>query len=229
MSERKSIDSGRELGYDFHDVGDRGEPGRGQLDINIPRRPTELHFDPEQVAFPVMAVDGTVQRMTVTHPWRGPRESRLCAGRIVLRDRKGKVVEAYSFGGTLWLDSDATRTCCHVESPVPILRLTGPLDAEGDSTSMDTMLVEEFEAVLAKCRVHWGRDDVGFDRTLASISPDILYAAALGAIDTRLQAVPGRFHDDSYLQTAYRVRSMIRTMQAGGQLPKTLPCLDDLI
>lgn len=169
-----------DYGYYFHAPLDGRSPGHPVLEINLFDVPTERHFDPEHLTFPVASPDGNLGTATLSHPWHGPETLRACIGPITLLDRRRKSVRAYSFGSTVRARADSDRTHCVVNSEAPILEMVPShhLDPDG----IVTWLAAEVEALLARRRAAWRHDEAEFARRLAGSDPLELYVAALTAV-----------------------------------------------
>lgn len=211
-----------QLGYYFHPSRQAGSPGHPQLDINLVEEPTRQHFDPQRATFWVVGSDGDVVQVTILHPWRGQQRLRVCAGRIIMVDRKGKMVEAFSLGGDLEMTVHETCTSCELTSSAPIIHLQ-------DTQDVPTDLVSEFEALLARLHARWHGDDIGFRKKLATIEPFTLFVAGLAAIKERFDQTPAYLHSDRYRQASHLINQAIETMQHNGKWPQTPPKLDDLL
>lgn len=211
-----------QLGYYFHPTRRAGSSGHPQLDINLYGEATQKHFDPEKLTFWAINSGGDVTRTTVTHPWHGEQQLRLCAGRMAIVDRTDKKVEAFSLGGDLAIMVHDTHTRCELTSSAPIIHLQ-------ETQTMPTLLVSEFEAMLARLRAGWGGDDTGFRKKLATIEPFTLFVAGLAAIQERLAAAPTNRRGQSYQQAAQLINQTIRTVQANDRWPASPPDLSDLL
>jgi len=212
-----------ELGYFFYPSEYPGLcDAHPRLDIHVYDQPTGRHFDPEWSSFWVAEPGGGLCQMVVSHPWHGGDCFRVCAGRIIMRDRKDKVVEAYSFGGELDLESTASSTICRLTSAAPIFELVG-------THSFATILVSEFESLLARQHASCGTDDREFSARLASIEPPLLFAAGLTAIEERLDCLPQDAQDGLYAETLEVIRNTMRAMRQQDRWPASLPTLDSLL
>jgi hypothetical protein len=211
-----------ELGYLLHGRQHPSELGFPELTVNISSQPTGQHFDPEHVVFPVVDPLGQIEHLTVFHPWHQAKTFRVCAGRIVLRDRRSKTVEAYSFGGELEINVKGPRTSCLLHSPAPIFELIG---LEG----MSVTFVSTLESLLARKRVTWDCDDAGYEHRLASVKPDVLFTAALAGVAAQLDYAMAEGRSDHLRDEAAEVDKAIKNMQAVGLWPPAPPTLDDLL
>lgn len=175
-----------DLGYIFYPSARPG-PGHPRLDVVINNKPTERHFDPENARFNVVSAQRSVETIAVHHPWRGSPNFQATAGRIVLHDRLGKTVEAFSFGGELEISNESERTICVLTSPVPIFDLTA-------SQSVVTLFVSEVETELARRRAELARERAlaTYDRHMAEVKPVTLYTSCLMAIRSRLEPLAMR-------------------------------------
>ncbi|MEJ2149397.1 MAG: hypothetical protein P8Z40_07935 [Chloroflexota bacterium] len=214
--------NGDELGYLLHGRQHPSELGFPELTINITSQPTGQHFDPEHVVFPVVDPLGQIGHLTVFHPWRQGKTYRVCAGRIVLRDRLNKRVEAFSFGGELEVTTEKSHTACLLRSPAPIFEL---VDLDGLSVTF----ISTLESLLARQRVTWDCDDAGYEHRLASVKPDALFTAALVGVAAQLDHTPSEGRGEHLHGEAAEIDKAIENMQAVGLWPPVPPTLDDLL
>ena len=98
----------------------------------------------------------------------------ISPGQIELIDRYDVRRGFFTYGASIDRASTADETIIDIQSPTPILELSGSLDE-----SVGEQLVSETEALWAKARVAWGTDDGGFMRCLGSIQPEMLYASTV--------------------------------------------------
>jgi hypothetical protein len=209
-----------ELGYFFHPVENDALHGNQQLDVNIYREPTEKHFDPEQLT--IWAVDSKhqVNRQTISHPYQGHKQFKVSVGRISLRDRKDKVIEAFSFGSNLRLNVHNTHTNGVFTSTAPIYRLR---DSFQDPSSL---VVSEIEALLARAEADWGQRREDLRGKLADIDPFSLFVAGLLAVRNRLGRLPrGR----ERARTLRAINAVIRLLQLEKKWPSSPATLSDLL
>jgi hypothetical protein len=213
---------GQPLGYVFLPETDSDWPDYHRLQVTLRAVPTDAHFDPENVSLLARSASGGSEEVTVHHPW--PREERFvaCPGRVVLRDRRGKTIQAFTFGGEMLVQPEASLTLCTLQSPVPILALV-----RGDSASAE--LASEVEVVLATRRAAWDmRERAGvFDERLARVDPRDIYLASLQAVNKRLARLP---HGESALgkQLAKFVAAELQGDEVTGWAGKA-PELEDLL
>jgi hypothetical protein len=211
-----------ELGYLLHGRQHPSALGFPELTINITSQPTGQHFDPEHVVFPAVDPLGQIEHLTVFHPWHQGNTFHVCAGRIVLRDRRNKTVEIYSFGGELEIAVKGARTNCQLHSPAPIFELT-------DLDSRSVTFVSTLESLLARKRVTWDCDDAGYEQRLASVEPDALFTAALAGIAAQLDYAMSEGRGEHLRDEAAEVDKAIKNMRAAGLWPPAPPTLDDLL
>lgn len=216
-----------DFGYLFHLSPDPRVPGHPALEVRVFDEPTERHFDPDHLTLPVAGGDGSLGTVVVTHPWHGPASLRACAGRIVLRDRKRKTVEAVSFGSSVRLRVLAGHTHCLIQSPAPIMEVA-PVGSAGYDRAV-TWLATEAEAMLARRRAHWITDEAGYARRLAEVDPAELYRAMLAAIDRRLRhgrPASRTQQDRAVLRLIERAREADAAARPGPTAP---PPLEELV
>lgn len=210
-----------ELGYDFHPGTANRFPGHLQLDVTLWELPTQRHFDPELVKFEI-SDRGQPESLTITHPWTGPRQFRVCAGRIYIDDRKHKRVEAFSFGGALEITSKQELTICRLRSTAPIFDMV-------ELDSLSTTIATEAEVLLAQRRADWDpQHPHTFDQHLATAVPMELYACCLTAMHDKVTHYR-EHHDHLYHQLIHFVTSEIKLLQQTGQWPPIVPPLEEIL
>lgn len=217
----KNTEITTELGYTFYEPTAWG--GYSRLDICIFTEPTLRHYDPEMVRFCVVnEINGSLEHIAVTHPWRGSKRFRLCVGHITLRDRKGKVVESFSLGGDLEIATYKTHTHCQITSSAPIIKLI-------DTQDIGTLLAVEFESWLARQRASWAADDSGFERRLTHIEPFALFLAGLVELNKQLSQAPAKLKNARYWKIFHETNRIVRLLQDNGSWSVSPPTLNDLL
>lgn len=182
------VSPGADIGYLFYPPAQEHAPGHSRLDVFIREHPTGRHFDPESAQAMVVAGDGCAAVITVRHPWPHFAEYRLCAGRITVADRKGKEMEAFTFGGKLLIEPQKAVTRCALASDAPIIHLI-------DSFSVEGLLAEETEVLLAERRAAWLADADTYERRLSALEPLTLYVVCLKALDEKFAHSHGSDED----------------------------------
>lgn len=208
-----------DLGYIFYPSEIPHYPGYSRLDVILTELPTERHFDPTKVQFPIVSPQNRTERLIVHHPWSSGGKYRVCAGRIFIADRIDKKVEAFSFGGELQVFSDQQRTICALVSPAPILNLFA-------THNLPMWLASEAEILLAEQKVHWlrHRHDV-FEAHLGNVDPLFLYISCLQALHEKKWHV----HEDVYGAGPHFVQDEIKRLQATEHWPLLTPSLTQLL
>jgi hypothetical protein len=173
--------SGPELGYRFYPPIDPHDPGHPQLDVVIHTIPTGEHFDPERFTCPIAASSGAVA-LHVLHPWTQELTYRVCAGDVLIEDREHQRIKAFTFGGTLTIDSDHRRTVCSLTSPVSLLEYSSQPAAVGQQ------LIDEVNILFAERRA--AQDEDVFAQRLAAADPVQLYRACLVALHAKFEHFP---------------------------------------
>jgi len=219
--------AGREFGYQFESFADSHAVGYRALSVAIYSVPTEQHYDPEHVIAPTVDRGGTITRTTFVHPWHGHEHYRIAFGNIHIRDRKGKVVEAFTMGGGAQISVAGDHTRCRITSPAPIFHLVGVLGVSDERH--DSAIVDKIEALFARRRVHWLRDDAGYEQRLTSLDPRTLYVASLKAIRDQLASAPSSVRGQRYSVTIRRIRAALTAMEAQGVNLDQTPDFETLI
>jgi len=167
-------------GYWFTPPESSHAPGGSRLDIFINENPTEHHFDPEKLHLWVKSKAISIQSLTIRHPWDFAPTYQALAGSIEATDRNGKKEEAYTFGGSLKIESQNTFTVCTLESPAPILEIS--------STGQISMLfIEEIEILLAERRAALLSKPHTYEKRLMNADPFKLYLACLNALIEKIE------------------------------------------
>jgi len=190
--------------------------------VVLNEQPSRDHFDPEHVDLPIVDADN-VKRIVIAHPWYGPPSARMAPGDINVVDRRGKSIDAFTFGGDLGTDTSGTSTRVSVTSPAPILdrQLIGGLHVE-------SVLAEEFYILLAERRARADKDLEGYGRRLARVEPLTLYAACLSALENKLTPL-SRTGAEIYIRSLQTVKREIASMKEDGAWPSPTPPLEDLL
>ena len=209
------------FGYRFIYPESSHAPGGSRFDIFISESPTEHHFDPEKLHLHVKSKANEVESLTIRHPWYFEHTYQALAGSIELTDRYGKEEEAFTFGGSLKIDSQDTFTVCILESPVPILEISS-----ADPILM--MFIEEIEILFAKRRAALLSNPHTYEKHLIMVDPVKLYLACINALtgkfehsqhkeDLRIREFLNFLHNESK-----RVRNEVETTQLFPSLEEIL-------
>ncbi len=170
-----------QLGYYFHPSTATAAVGHPQLDVVLRPDPTGEHFDP--LFFLCQAADGKKSTpLHVQHPWHQDTSYRICTGEIVIEGQRHSQVTAFTFGGTLRIDSDSRRTVCQLSSSAPILEHSQRPD------TLEERLSEEVNILFAERRA--AQDEDAFAGRMAAADPAALYHACLAALLEKFQAFP---------------------------------------
>lgn len=211
----------KEYGYFFHSRGWSGSPGYSQLDVFLRSAPTEKHFDPIKMTINVAVEGEDIEFIKVHHPWSLLEHYRACSGRVILQDRKGKTVEAFTFGGNLQMESKEALTIGILTSPAPILELTS-------TSSIPSVLAEETEIIFAERRAEWEPDHMTFNKKLIMADPFFLYCACLEYLKVKYEQ--SHIMDDGViLHFAQFVHDEIEALQELHKWPVQLPTVAELL
>jgi hypothetical protein len=163
------------LGYRFERPESSHTLGSSRFEVYINENPTEHHFDPEKLHLHIKSKTSVIESLTVRHPWFFEHTYQALAGSVELTDRHGKEVEAFTFGGSLKIESHDTLTVCILESPAPILEISV-------KDPILRMFIEETEILFAKRRASLLSQPHAYDEQLMNVDPFILYQATLNAL-----------------------------------------------
>lgn len=215
-----------DLGYRFWPKRYPQSAGHPRLDINISSAPSEMHFDPKVVQLSIFtSIDRIhshrIEHLKIFHPWPYRSSYHVAPGMLIISDRKDKKVEAFTFGGTLQIDSSDKYTKCMIQSKAPIIEINIA------STTVMKM-VEEVEIILAKRRIIWVQDVEEFEARLEKIPSLVLYSACL----VELQTTIGHSHtrETSEIQDFNKLivdekRSLIKE----GLWPEKVPSVSEIL
>jgi hypothetical protein len=187
-----------ELGYRFASPAYPNAPGSPRLLVNIYETPTLKHFDPEQVILNIVNKDGFPDSLTVTHPWPlGVETYQVCVGHVILSDRIGEKVIAYTLGGVVHIKRGSKKTQCILESEVPILQ-------PGKMFEIPALLASEIKILISKRSADWLPDSSKHQKLRACAEPMALYAACLNTLKTKYET-----HEHQELTHVIEMRSFI--------------------
>jgi hypothetical protein len=210
-----------DLGFIFYPY-ETEHPGHPRLDVIIHSKPTLRHYDPEKAQYHVASTAGHIEHLNIRHPWTLGTRYRVCAGRIILTDRKKKQVEAFSFGGDLQILSDTDHTVCGLLSPAPIFALFTTHD-------LPMWITAEVEILLAQQKAHWDpMHPHDFEAHLSKLDPFLLYTSCLQAIQERSAGHLNHELGELEHQGEHFVQTEIKRLQEKGEWPLLLPTLDQL-
>ena len=166
-------------------------PGYTGLLVAIRETPTGQHFDPESIHLRIVEKDKETSWATFRLRVLFQKSKRIAPGRVSLRDRIGKRVDFFTFGGLLEAVSVPGETIYSLRSPAPILDLNGLPESAADQLAFET------EAIIAEQEARWSLNESGFLSRLALIDSFEFYLAVLDFI---LQ----RYEKSSTLHRRYR-------------------------
>lgn len=207
-----------EIGYLFHYPTFDQPTGHFQLDVYVSSIPTEKHFDVQFATFSVKTSNDCIRSLTVTQPWNFEKNAEVCAGPIVLEDRKGKKVEAFSFGGRLNIESKELQTVCTLVSDAPILDIS-------IASPMNKLFIEEVEIILAKSRADYP-EHLEFEKKLCAADPFILYMACLNELIPHIADLSQKQEPYNHLENY--LHTQIHRFESAGLLKshqKDLECI----
>jgi hypothetical protein len=220
MSDQKDFNE-KEYGYFFHSRERSSSPGHPQLDVFLRSVPTEKHFDPVNITINIATEEHDIEFIKVHHPWSLRENYRVCAGRVILRDRKGKKVEAFTFGGDLRIESEKALTTGILTSPAPLLELTS-------TSSIASILAEETEVLFAERHAEWEPDHRTFIEKLIMADPLVLYCACLEYLKVKYEHT--HYRDDEVSQHfAQFIGDEIEALQELNKWPGKVPTIAELL
>jgi hypothetical protein len=189
-----------------------------RLDIFISSIPTEQHFDVLRVHLFLKTQKGKIERLSITHPWTYEKAARVCAGVVIMEDRKGKKEEAFTFGGQLIIDVKESQTVCVLVSSAPILEISG-------ATPMHSLFIDEVEILLAEHRAAF-ENDHEYENRLCSADPLALYLACLKELIQKFEQFSHK--GEEQLQFLIFLHSQEHRLDAAGLLRDPVVTLGEI-
>jgi hypothetical protein len=185
--------------------------------------PTDLHYDPQSARLWLISGQNGLERRMLRHPWRGPDKVPAGPGHIQLRDRYGRSVDAFTFGGSLEVVSSPECTRCSLQSPAPIFDLHSSARYSGAK-----LFCERVDGLLARRKAEWITEPSVFSRKLAETSPLELYLSCLrellGSGDQPV--LSSSFEEHSYHQL---LRSEVNQLTSSGIWSEQVPEIASLV
>lgn len=213
-------------GYYFHSPASNMGLGHPRVDIYITGQPTERFFDTARAVFPVAGGSG-LRDLVITHPWEaweGASRQRICAGRFHLYEPDGDPFIGFSMGGELEIHVQDDLTVCSLVSSAPIYNL------QEDPDSPIRLLVDGFEAVLARREAAWGENEAGFAEKLMNVDPLALFVAVVAEQEQEIRLLPAQVRSSRRYQPVYQaLKATIRALQENSQWPDAIPKLEDIL
>lgn len=192
------------LGYGFFDRVRPTSPGYAKLKVSLRDEPGHGYYSPEYLRVTILNEADKLEHLAIYHPWEDTETHQVGLDRIVLRDDKGRTIEAFTFGGTLTIVDKGSHTVCVLTSSAPILELV-------EDTSITNLLAEEAESAIAEFRDR--QESVDFDQWFAQADPLKLYAASIKAIKQTLLDLAEP--DVTQVQLLRLVSAEIKALRAG--------------
>lgn len=210
------------FGYFFHPSKYSPHLGHATVDVFLAPGEDGWFFPTRSATFPVADETG-ISHLLVTHA-RTParRDYRLAPGLFFIVAWDGDLVEGFSFGGDLTIESADDHVCCQLRSAAPFFDLA-------DTTGLVEILVPEFEAQLARLRAEWTGTDVEFDLRVAMTDPVALFVASLRLSNDYVHRLPSMDADDTVLDGRQAVSHAIHILQDAGDWPDKPATLHQLI
>lgn len=191
-----------------------------RLDIFISSIPTEQHFDVRRVHVFVKTQKGEKDRLIISHPWAFEKEADICAGVLIMEDRKGNKEEAFTFGGKLKIVEQEQQTICTLTSSAPILEISG-------ASPIHNLFIEELEIVLAKRQATF-RNNLEFEKLLCEAEPFELYQACLRELTEEFEKFPNKNREQEYFELLMYLHSQEHRLSALGLTNILSPTLDEI-
>lgn len=206
------------IGYVYYYPNINEPPNIFRLDIFISSIPTEQHFDVLRCHVFVKTLRGEMERLTIGHPWVYEKVEDVCAGVVIMEDRKGKKEEAFTFGGKLEIVEQETLTVCILKSSAPILEISG-------ATPIHRLFIEELEIILAERQAAYPnhRD---YETRLCEVEPFELYRACLKEMTNKFEDFPHK--DEKYFQLLIYLHSQEHRLREAGLTNTLAPTLDEV-
>jgi hypothetical protein len=209
-----------DLGYLFIPRKNDNGVGYSRFEAILRSHPTEEHFDPEVLRLRVVSAFGGIEHLYINHPWVGEEHYRAIVSHVLLRDRKNKTVNAYTYGGDLRIEVNQDQTTCVLVSPATIFRMEGII-------SIPSLVAQETEALLAEIAAESKTDHMVFEDKVSTIDPLLLYGASLISMNSKYLDFEHKYFNH-ILNLIQFIRHEINRLQGSGELPVPIPELVDL-
>lgn len=192
LAEKHDPQSTREdfFGYRFHRADPPLDWGSTALVVSLNAQPTGEHYDPETFRLHTTGASKRLDYSILRQPWSGPDHLQVVLGDVVMNDRRGKTVEAFTFGGDARIDNDGAATRCTLTSPVPIIDLR-------DKHAEVLMLAEEAKALLARRQAAWEHDPEQYEERIAKADVEELFFAILKALEQNFSTIPPEYGSEA--------------------------------
>ena len=211
----------KEYGYFFHPRERSDSPGHPRLDVVLRSVPTKTHFDPIKMTLNVASGHENIEFIKLHHPWSMLEQYQACAGRVILQDRAGKKVEAFTFGGDLRIKSEDELMTGVLTSPAPILELIS-------SSPISSLLAEETEIIFAERRAESKPDHTTFNKKLINADPLTLYCVCLEALREKFEHSRQRENEIIH-HFAHFIQTEIKALHELKKWPARLPTVAELL
>ena len=166
----------QEFGYRVLPAARPGCPGATGLVVAIRARPTEEHFDPEEVRLRLRDLWGMASWKELTRHLGWLPSDQVCPGRILLSDRHAERTEFFTYGGMLTIEDLPDTRIYVLRSPAPVLSVDPLGETWCDEVASGT------ESRMAEAAARWRGDERGFLHRLAEVEPLETYMAAIHSI-----------------------------------------------
>lgn len=215
-----------EFGYAFTPRPGAGLHAHTRLEIHLRSAPSHQHFDPEEVLLDeiLAGAQGSppqISHLRVAHPWPRAEEHRACCGPVIAVDRRGKEVQAFTFGGALGIQPGEVQTIAVLTSPAPIFEVN-PLNP------VTELFIDEIEILLAMRRAANLETPGRYDQRLASAESLALYHACLKGVQQRLHSL-GELDAPLPSTLWNQLAAEIQRLEQEHPVLKATPCLEDLL
>ena len=196
--------SNLDLGYILYPHRRPYEPGYPRLDVVLRSIPTGQHFDPLKVHLYISSPKLGLNPLTVEHPWSDLNDYTVCAGTMEIIDKTGKHLDAFTFGGSLHIQTTEEYTLLTLTSPAPILVPAG--------SRLEQFLVDEVKITLAERRAEREVQPGLFEKLLIAAPPFELYYAVITSILERCHHLHSSDHSLIY-KLEYALRAEIEAIE----------------
>jgi hypothetical protein len=209
------------LGFELLERPHPNSPGHSGLIVAIRPQPTRQHFDPEAIHLPLADAGGNVSQGSLHLGSTLDSSRRVAPGRLVVSDRVDKRLGFFTFGAWLTVLPAPEATYFAFQSSAPVLELSS-----GARSTAGYQLAAETEALLARARVRWGRQDSDFLQRLGQIDPLSFYIATVHSI---LSSYATAAVYNGLRVLCSQLREERRWLQQTGRWPAQPQTLDQLL
>jgi len=188
--------------------------------------PTGSAYSAYKMAFHTLNTMGEPTVLRLEQRQAPAQDLPVSPGRIVFNELDGGGQHFYCFGGVATITpsertvniefSDGRRF--QLDVPISTVKVLSPVPVLDMLSTFDQDLATTLDAQLARLRAEWMGTDREFDRRLAQLKPETLFAATLSLEFERLQTSRPPTHKDEIAVWKGKVNNLFKWMKETGKI-----------